>query len=67
MTTDEQAAVHDICNSIRKTLVRMENADHMHDVSDMCAWAVSDLMRIQKLAAHRARIMHSDIKALRSN
>lgn len=62
MTTDEQATIHDICNFIRKTLVKMENADYMYDVANMCTWVVGDLMRIQKLAAHRARIVHTDLQ-----
>lgn len=62
MTTDEIARVHDICCHIRKTLIDIEHADHMHEVSDLCTWAVRELMLIQKLAAHRARIVHGDLQ-----
>jgi hypothetical protein len=62
MTTDEIARVHDICCLIRKTLIKIESADHMHDVANMCTWAVADIMMIQKLAAHRARIIHTDLQ-----
>lgn len=61
MTTDEQARLKDHCRMLRKIIADMEKSDTMHEVAYLSAWAVDELMRIQRDASHRMRIMHTDL------
>lgn len=62
MTTDELDRVKHLCSVLHKIITKIENAETMHEVSNLCVWAVGDLMALQRLAAHRMLIMHTDLQ-----
>lgn len=65
MTTDESARLRDICRTLRRIVDGIDDAESLHEASELSAWAVNELMSVQKMSAHRMRIMRSDLKALR--